>query len=186
MRSANSPWVTRFSSRYRLSASTGANIGESDTLSRPHTIGGSYIRLWQPARVAKRPTNRTFWLRVKDAMKAHPRYRDRATQTEAARVAGVEQPTVSDWNKEGRVPELTNGIRLAEKLNVCIEWLYMERGPMHPLPAEDEFFRELMRVWDALDDEGKRKIVNYAQVSAAGSPFAAEPNEPPQSQRAQS
>lgn len=155
-------------------------------LSRLSSIGGNYIALWQPARVVKRPPKRTFWARVQEAMRAHPNYRQHPTQKVAARLAGVSQPTVSEWNDEGRVPELTNGIPLADKLNVCVEWLYMDRGPMHPLPVDDQFFRELMRVWDSLDDEGKQKIVNYAQVSAVGPPFAAGPPEPPQSQQAQS
>jgi len=105
-------------------------------------------------------------------MKTHPRYRHRATQTEAARIAGVEQPTVSGWNK-GSAPELVTGLRLAEKLNVCVEWLYTERGPMRPLPADDIYARELMACWDRLSDEEKRKIVHYAQVGAEQSPLSA-------------
>lgn len=106
-------------------------------------------------------------------MEASPRYQNRPTQIEAAKLAGIKgQGSVSDWNKPDRGPELKNAILLATKLNVCVEWLYTERGPMRPQPADDSYLRELLSVWGRLSDEDKAKLVGFAHVSAKGAPFA--------------
>jgi DNA-binding XRE family transcriptional regulator len=65
-----------------------------------------------------RKPRRSVWDRVKEALSEAGR---NATQTEAAKIAGVEQPSVSLW-KTG-APSLDNAIALAMALNICVEWI---------------------------------------------------------------
>lgn len=127
--------------------------------------------------MTRRHTERTFWLRVKEALQAAKRP---STQKEAARIAGVKQPTVSDWNQPGKAPEHEKVLRLAKKLNVCVEWLYTERGPMRPGLPDDPFARQLAMLWDRLGDDTKQAIVGYARVNAAKAQQDPFPNESPE------
>ena len=136
------------------------NIGETDILS----IGQSYEGSGQTLRVVKRhKVRRTFWARVKEALS------DRGlpdTQTYAAKLAGVEQPSVSDWNKPGGFPKLANGIELADQLGVCVEWLYLERGPKRPGRPDDAEAQRLWDLWPRLTEDAKADLVGYAAVRA--------------------
>lgn len=104
-----------------------------------------------------------------------------ATQTDAAKQLGVEQPTISGtWNKPGRAPEMDKVLAMALELNVCVEWLYTGRGPMHPAVALDAYGEELLGVWHQLDEKTKWIITGYAVAKASGieedaSPFVASP-----------
>jgi hypothetical protein len=105
---------------------------------------------------------RTFWARAKEAL---AEARLPATQVFVARFLGVAQPSISDWNKPGGFPTLENGIRLAQKLNVCVEWLYTERGPKRPIP-DDPVAQRLWDAWPLLDDVTRGELVGIATSRA--------------------
>jgi DNA-binding XRE family transcriptional regulator len=111
----------------------------------------------------KTETQRTFWARVKEAL------RDRglpATQTYAAGIAGVSQPSISDWNKQGNAAELANALKLAKRLGVCVEWLYTERGPKRPGRPDDALAQRLWDLWPRLPEDVKAEIIGHAAFKA--------------------
>lgn len=109
-------------------------------------------------------SSRTVWARIKEAL--HDRGLPE-TQVYAARMIGVEQPSVSDWNKPGMYPTLENAVTLAKKLGVCVEWLLTERGPKHPGPPGDDLAQELWAIWEHLSPRVRRDLVGAANVAAA-------------------
>lgn len=136
------------------------NIDDSDSF----CIAQSYAGIQQNFRVAKKPEKkRTCWDRVKEAL-ADARLP--TTQTYAAKLADVKQPSVSDWNKDGQGPELKNAIKLAKALNICVEWLYTERGPKRPGLPDDVHARRLWDLWPTISDENKANLVGYAAITA--------------------
>ncbi len=136
-----------------------ASIGESYI----SAIGRSYLAWLQANGVKKR----TFWERVKEALgdKKLP-----TTQKFAATLAQVSQPSVSDWNKPGQGPELQNALRLAERLGVCVEWLYTERGPKNPGRPSDALGSTLWELWPQLPEKVRQDILGFATINAAKNP----------------
>lgn len=83
------------------------------------------------------------------------------TQTAAAKLIGVTQPSVNDWNEIGGYPTMANAVELARKLNVCVDWLLTERGPKRPIP-EDTAAQRLWDMWPQLDDVTKGELIGIA------------------------
>lgn len=125
-------------------------------------IGNSDAWTGDNSGMSSRRTQRSFLDRAKEAFsEKYPR--EKATQVRLAQLAGVAQPTVSEW-RDG-VPALENGIRLAKALGVCVEWLYTERGPKRPGTADvasDPYLSPIVEVWPDLDEDTKRRISRYA------------------------
>lgn len=121
-------------------------------------IGSSYTEFPQNWGMPK-TKERTFLDRAMEALR--DRYpKDRPTQVRLAKIAGVTQPTVHEWGFPDRAPDYPQVKRLAEELGVCVEWLYMERGPKHPPQvAETEQF---LLGWSGLDETKKRQIAEFA------------------------
>lgn len=136
-----------------------ANISETHVLSTSHT----YIGLSNTEEMAKKPNPRTFWARLQEALADDGKA---TTQEFAAKFAGVSQPSVSLWNRPGKVPELETGIDLATRLKVCVEWLYTERGPKRPGIPDDQYAQALWAVWNRLDNDTKRDLVGAARIAA--------------------
>jgi predicted XRE-type DNA-binding protein len=134
-----------------------ANIGDSYFLS----IGRTFQSTRQNANVLRKP-QRTFWERVQEALDdaGHPK-----TQGFVAGLLHVKQPSISDWNKAGGYPTMENAVKLAQKLNVCVEWLYTERGPKRPVPVE-EGAQRLWDAWHKLDDLTKGELIGLAVAKA--------------------
>jgi DNA-binding XRE family transcriptional regulator len=162
-RRASSACDMSFSARYSLSRSMEPNIGESDKLS----IGNPYILSAHYSWVKKKSNAVTVWIRLKDALKDA---RLPETQVYAARLAGVKQPSVSDWNKPGTGPELDTAILIAKKLNICVEWLYTGRGPQRPGLPDDPIARQLWAIWPKVPAEHRERILGYAHVNALPAP----------------
>ena len=114
----------------------------------------------------KRPRERTVWERIAEALEDADRP---ANQPEAAKICGIEQPSVSDWNKSNKGPALGNALTLAKALNICVEWIYTERGPKRPVPPE-YCADQLWSVWQRLSDTEKASILGYAEGLAGRSP----------------
>ena len=80
------------------------------------------------------------------------------TQKAAGELIGIRQPSVHKWTKGGQ-PSMEHVTALAAKLNVCVEWLYLERGPKHPLDAESSY---LLNTFTALKSARLRdKVLAY-------------------------
>lgn len=119
-------------------------------------IGRSDFCLPQPLGMAK---DRSFYDRAMEALQERfPR--DRPTQGKLAALAGVRQPSVNDW-KEG-APAVNTGVRLAEALGVCVEWLYTERGPKRPPKAASDSLGPLSPIWHELTDKQRIALARYA------------------------
>jgi hypothetical protein len=157
MSCASAVCVRLESARYCLSRSMPSNIGESYTAS----IGQSYPVFRDTQEVHRRPKKRTVWERVKEAL--HDASLP-ATQAEAAKIAQVKQPSVSDWNKQEGYPEMANAVRLAERLNVCVDWILTGREPKKPGPPAEPLAQELWGLWAHLDEDTKRDLLGFART----------------------
>lgn len=120
---------------------------------------------------------RTVWARLKEALQDANKP---ATQVYAARLAGVEQPSVSDWNKDDQYPSMETAVRLGKRLGVCVEWLLTERGPKRPGRPDDPVAQRLWDIWPHLTDDTRQHILGYATVSVAdaGAIFPSPPADP--------
>lgn len=85
-------------------------------------------------------------------------------------MAGVKQPSVSDWNAPNKLPEMKNIAALAKELHVSFEWLVTRRGSMHVPPVDDPVAQKLWRLWPGLSIETRNDIVGHASLSARPPP----------------
>lgn len=132
-----------------------------------NAIGRSYDAFSHNWVMAK-PRERTFLERALEALK--DRYpRERPTQTRLAKITGVSQPAVFEWGLPGRAPDHAKVLKLATELNVCVEWLYTERGPKHPQKLVDSP-EPFLRDWDKLDPDIRRQIARYADFVKTENP----------------
>lgn len=147
------------SERFHAAESIGLPYGKA--------IGQSYGGVPHNWDMAK-PRERTFLERALEALK--DRYpRERPTQTRLAKITGVSQPAVFEWGLPGRAPDHGKVLKLAAELNVCVEWLYTERGPKHPQKTSDSP-EPFLRDWEKLDPEVRRQITRYAEFVKTESP----------------
>lgn len=151
---ANSSWVVSVLASQARSRSIPRIIGDSYASS----IGHTYAIASQNRNVSK-STTRTFWERVQEAMVDAGM---KPTQTAAAKLIGVSQPSVAEWNDLDGYPTIANAVALGRKLRVCVEWLLTERGPKRPLP-EDPTAQRLWDIWPRLDDVTKGELIGKAQ-----------------------
>jgi len=85
--------------------------------------------------------NNTFMDRVESVLKER-----KWTQKEMAESLGLRRPTLSDWKKNGAVPAGDIALKIADYLNVSIEWLIC--GKEDGLNNEE---RWLLSQWKSLD-----------------------------------
>lgn len=53
-------------------------------------------------------------------------------QSDIAKALKVSQMTVSYWIRGMKAPPISQGLKLAKILGICVEWLYTGRGSMTP------------------------------------------------------
>jgi len=129
---------------------------ESIGIAYNNAIGHSYLDFSHAAHMAK---ERSFLDRGMEALREKfPR--DKPTQGKLAALAGVKQPSVNDW-KDG-APAIDTGVRLALALDVCVEWLYTERGPKRPVKAKPDDLGPLSPIWGTLDTKQKERLARLA------------------------
>lgn len=125
-------------------------------------IGSSYARVRHAFAMGK-TKHRTVLDRAMEALgDKYPR--EKPTQIRLAHLAGVKQPSVNGWGEDGSYPSMPTAVKLAEALDVCVEWLLTERGPkfaQKSLQADQQLF-PLISDWSKLKDEQRRQIVRYA------------------------
>lgn len=86
-----------------------------------------------------------------------------ATQSQIAELLKIKQPSVSEWKTS--LPSLKHGLTLAQKLNVCVEWLYTERGPKRPGAPLEWVAQELWDLWPRLPEATKQQILGHAKMT---------------------
>lgn len=110
-------------------------------------------------------TVRSVWERVKEAMADAGWHPTQAVLSEKVKIA---QSGISDWNKEGQGPTVSNAVAMAEALGVCVEWIYTERGPKRP---EDSFntadpdLRKLLQVYTRLNTANRDAVIAHAEFT---------------------
>jgi hypothetical protein len=133
----------------------------SDYIGMPYTdaIGRSYetfIDNWHMGRAQQR----SFLERALEALQE--RYpKERPTQIRLAKIAGVSQPAVHEWGLPDRAPAHPQVLKLAKDLNVCVEWLYTERGPKYPAVSQET--EPFLERWQQLDDATREQISRFAE-----------------------
>lgn len=116
---------------------------------------------------------RTFWDRLQEAMRDK---NIKPTQKNAGQLVGVSQPSVHKW-KSGGLPEVEHVVGLAAKLNVCVEWLFLERGPKHPLDEESSY---LLNTFNLIKSDRMRdKALAYIDALVDRGPDRDPDAEPP-------
>lgn len=151
--SANCACLTLVTSNQSRSRFIGSNIDDFDI----SAIGQTHADSCQTVFVG-RPTTRTVWARVKEAL---IEAKLPATQVYVAKQLKMSQPSISEWNLEGGYPTIENAISLAKMLNVTVEWLLTERGPKRPLP-QDATAQRLWDMWSQLDEVTKGELIGIA------------------------
>ncbi len=106
-----------------------------------------------------------FWARACEALRGLGIEQDQ--QTAIAKLIGVKQPSVFEWEHGKSMPSIANVTKLALKTNVTVEWLYTNRGPKHPGPPGEPLAQRLWSLWGRLGQEEKAELVGYAAVRAA-------------------
>lgn len=105
---------------------------------------------------------KSFFDRVLDA--AHEKLGGKVTQVRIANLIGVKQPSVYEWRTGA--PKIENGVEIANKLGVCVQWLYTGDGPRHPwdtIAPEDLRLRELLTLWNRLEDPDRKALLGVAK-----------------------
>ncbi len=105
-----------------------------------------------------------FWRRAVEALKGvgvEDNY-----QTAAAKLIGIKQPSVAEWQAGTSMPSIANVTKLAVKTNVCVEWLYTNRGPKHPGPPAEALAERLWSSWGRLSNDDKIELAGYAAIKA--------------------
>lgn len=85
-------------------------------------------------------------------------------QTVAAKMVGIKQPSVAAWKAGTSTPDMDHIIILAEKLGVCVEWLYTGRGPKKPGDNLPDDLRELAGFWGKLTPEARDHLIGTARL----------------------
>jgi transcriptional regulator with XRE-family HTH domain len=60
------------------------------------------------------------------------------TREQVGKKLGVTGPAVTYWWNGDRLPTMAQAITISIMFNCCVEWLLTGRGPMRPIPSEDD------------------------------------------------
>lgn len=116
---------------------------------------------------------RTFWDRLQEAMRDK---NIKPTQKNAGNLIGVSQPSVHKW-KMGGLPEVEHVVSLAAKLDVCVQWLFLEQGPKRPLDEESSY---LLNTFNLIKSDRMRdKALAYIDALVDRGPERDQDTEPP-------
>lgn len=94
------------------------------------------------------------------------RERKLLSQDGLARLLGVSQPTISDWENSKTEPTVDNMRTLAVELDVWFEWLVTGRGPQEYSPKVQEPQQEYRVQAEMPEDERNLQAI-YRKLSPA-------------------
>lgn len=80
-------------------------------------------------------------------------------KSELAKAIGVSSGNLSDWANGRSQPSVEKLIRMADYFDVSLDYL-VGRDKRFPAPSPDTF--ELIRIYEALDREGKAVVLGMA------------------------
>jgi len=60
------------------------------------------------------------------------------TREQVGKNLGVSGPAVTYWWNGDRLPTMAQALTIAMTFNCCVEWLLTGRGPMRPMPIEND------------------------------------------------
>lgn len=88
------------------------------------------------------------------------------SQADLARHLGVRQSTVQTWIQRGSIPAADTALRIADFLNVSLEYLVTGKLPESKKPKIEisDFNKELMREADGLIPEDKTELLAYIRM----------------------
>ncbi len=81
----------------------------------------------------------------------------------AADYAGISTQALTDWNKRGSIPAADTALKIADFLDISVEWLITGKDP-EQLSAEERTVIELYR---SLPETGKRITKQHMKILAA-------------------
>lgn len=152
------------SSSHRRNRSISSNIGETDK----NAIGRTYIGLRHHSAMGRprKISEESFMTRALQvaAITFGP---EEATVSKIAEWAGVTQPSASGWNFG---PKIENAVKLALKINACVDFLYTGRGPMLASQPEDEDLAKLLEYWPSMSASAKSELAGIAYARANPEP----------------
>lgn len=88
------------------------------------------------------------------------------TQTARAKIAGVDQGTVSKWKHGDISPRPLNMLDIAEATGYEFNWLWSGRGPKLT-PPNDPIADRLNRILHSVDPQTQAEILAVAEALAA-------------------
>lgn len=100
-----------------------------------------------------------FWKRLTNARDEARLSRD---QEAIAKELGVWQSAVTKWKTGKGLPTLSKAIEIANRADVCVEWLLTGRGPRRPGAVDDPKLARLIGLWDKLLPETADEVLSFA------------------------
>lgn len=85
------------------------------------------------------------------------------TQKEIGDAFKTSGPMVSVYLSGAKIPRMGTAIRMAKRLNVCVEWLLTGRGPRTPTVIDDTRLSDLIAYWPNLDNSTRDAIHTIAK-----------------------
>lgn len=135
-------------------------------------IASNYPEVWQSGYVHNQTSEPSTYARIEARMREkwpqQWKSRRQVPQQAIASLAGVKQPSVAKWKRGGPI-DLTVLIRIAVKLDVCVEWLLSGRGPKFPTESSEPMIQELIRIATGLSDTQRMDLLKYARFLLSSS-----------------
>ncbi len=78
------------------------------------------------------------------------------TKTELAEKIGIRRPTISEWKKNGAIPSGDICLKIANYLNVSVEWLLTGEEKQAPQLSQEE--EQFIGTYQNLTEEQKKTI----------------------------
>lgn len=78
------------------------------------------------------------------------------TKTELAEKIGIRRPTISEWKKNGAIPSGDICLKIANYLNVSVEWLLSGEEKQAPQLSQEE--EQFIGTYQSLTEEQKKTI----------------------------
>lgn len=140
---------------------------DSIGISYVNTIGQSYAPDEHCSVVAK--IHKTgFWGRLVEALNDYGIYEN--YQTEVAKLIGIKQPSVAEWESGETMPSMANVVKLAGKINADVQYLYLDKRNKYSIPRRDKEAIELWSLWHLLSPATRGRLLGIAQESIRQAP----------------
>lgn len=118
--------------------------------------------LWEyPEMALDTPTGQAFYARLIEAFKDADLS---TTQTSIAAFLNINQSAVAKWKSGESFPSWDNVVKLAQRANVSVTWLYLGSGDKHEM---DEQTKKMLDAWHEMSESARAELLEYLQFRAA-------------------